>query len=218
MNAPRTPSTARRGRFIAVEGIEGGGKSTHVPFMRAYLEAQGKPVVVTREPGGTPLGEAVRELLLDPEYRTMTSDAELLLLFAARTQHLKTVIGPALESGRWVLCDRFADATYAYQGGGRGLSLTRIAELEDWLQDTPRPDLTFIFDVPPQVGMARVAQRGTRNRFELETLEFYERVRAVYLERAATDISRYRVIDATPPIDDVQASLATLLSQWDVLI
>lgn len=217
MTVPESGRTARRGRFVTVEGIEGAGKSTHVPFIKSYLEAQGKAVIVTREPGGTSLGEAVRGLLLDRNYRAMTNDAELLLLFAARTQHLTTVIRPALEMGDWVLCDRFTDATYAYQGGGRGLSMARIAALEDWLQDMLRPDLTLVFDVPPEVGLGRVAQRGTMNRFELETVKFYERVRSIYLERAAADVSRCRVIDARPPLDKVRADVATVLSRWHAL-
>lgn len=217
MTVPESGRTALRGRFVTVEGIEGAGKSTHVPFIKSYLEAQGKAVIVTREPGGTSLGEAVRGLLLDRNYRAMTNDTELLLLFAARTQHLATVIRPALEMGDWVLCDRFTDATYAYQGGGRGLSMARIAALEDWLQDMLRPDLTLVFDVPPQVGLGRVAQRGTMNRFELETVKFYERVRSIYLERAAADVSRYRVIDARPPLDKVRAEVATILSRWHAL-
>ena len=181
-----------RGRFITVEGIEGAGKSTHLPHIQRLLEGRGHPVVVTREPGGTEVGEAIRTLLLAPREEGMEADTELLLMFAARAEHLGRVIRPALAAGRWVLCDRFTDATFAYQGGGRGVEARRIEVLEEWVQGGLRPDLTLLFDCPPEVGLARIAGRGGPDRIEGEGVAFFRRIRAAYLERAA----RYRVIDA----------------------
>ena len=198
---------ADRGRFITVEGIEGAGKSTQMDAIGRFLDAKGVPVVMTREPGGTPLGEAVRTLLLNPDDRGMSSDAELLLVFAARAEHLHTVIRPALESGDWVLSDRFTDATFAYQGGGRGIAQGRIAALEEWLQGDLRPDLTLLLDVAVETGMARIAARGQADRFERESGAFFQRIRDNYLQRAAAEPHRFRRIDASASVQQVSRSV-----------
>ena len=200
-----------QGKFITVEGIEGVGKTTNIEFIHQQLLAAGRDVVVTREPGGTPLGEAVRGLLLDPEFTGMDSTCELQLMFAARAEHLARVIRPAIEQGQWVLCDRFTDATYAYQGGGRGIDTGVIARLEELVQGSFRPDLTLLLDVPVEVGLARASKRGVLDRFEQEKVEFFERVRAAYLEMARDNAERYRVIDASQPLKQVQQQLAALL-------
>ncbi len=201
-------------RFITLEGGEGAGKSTSLAFIRDYFSARGLPLVVTREPGGTPLAEQVRELLLQKREEAVVPDAELLLVFAARAQHVASVILPALERGEWVLCDRFTDATYAYQGGGRGLSRQRIAELEAMVQGGLRPGLTLLLDLPVAQGMARAGARAEKDRFESEQGEFFERVRRTYRERAAAEPGRFRVIDASQPLAVVQASLRTALDAW----
>lgn len=200
------------GRFLTVEGGEGVGKTTNIAFIQDYLQQQGIDLLVTREPGGTPLGEHIRGLLLDPDNHGMAHDCELLLVFAARAEHLDKVIRPALERGQWVLCDRFTDATYAYQGAGRGLSQQRIAELEQFVQGTLRPDLTLILDVPVEIGLARASERGELDRFEQEQQDFFERVRRCYLQRAAEAPDRYAVIDASRPLADVQEQIAQVLS------
>lgn len=203
------------GRFITLEGGEGVGKSSNLECIRRHLETAGKTVLVTREPGGTPLGEEIRALLLGHRQEDMSVDTELLLLFAARAQHLATVIRPALAEGRWVLCDRFTDATYAYQGGGRGIDPQRIATLEQWVQGELRPDLTLLLDAPVTVGLARVQGRaGEADRFEREESAFFERVRASYLEQARRFPARYRIIDATQPLDAVQADLRRTLDAF----
>ena len=201
-----------KGSFITVEGIEGVGKTTNIDFIHQQLLAAGREVVLTREPGGTPLGEAVRGLLLDPAYTGMDSTCELQLMFAARAEHLAKVVWPALEQGQWVLCDRFTDATYAYQGGGRGIDSGVIAR--SWktlVQGDFRPDLTLLLDVPVEIGLARAGKRGALDRFEQEKVAFFERVRAAYLEMAARSPQRYRVIDASQPLADVQQQLAAIL-------
>ncbi len=206
---------AERGRFITMEGIEGAGKSTQMDVIRDFLDTRGIEVVVTREPGGTPLGESVRRLLLDPANRGMSTDAELLLVFAARAEHLHAVIEPALAAGEWVLSDRFTDATFAYQGGGRGADPARIAVLEQWVQGGLRPDLTLLLDVPVASGMARIAERGEPDRFEREDAAFFERIRDAYLARAAAEPGRFRRIDARSPVDvvsrEVLAAVEALL-------
>ena len=194
---------ADRGRFITVEGIEGAGKSTQMDVIGEFLGSCNIPVVLTREPGGTLLGEAVRELLLDPDNRGMATDAELLLVFAARAEHLHKVIRPALESGDWVLSDRFTDATYAYQGGWRGIAQARIGALEEWVQGSLRPDLTLLLDVPGEAGRARIAKRGQPDRFERENREFFQRIRDNYLQRATAEPRRFRRIDAGAPLEQV---------------
>lgn len=199
------------GLFVTLEGPEGAGKSTNLDYLAQHLREQGADVLVTREPGGTALGERVRGLLLDPCDEPMAADTELLLVFAARAQHLAQVIRPALARGALVLCDRFTDATYAYQGGGRGLPARRIAELEQFVQGDLRPDLTLVFDLPIEVGLARAAARGRLDRFEQESREFFMAVREAYLRRAASDPARYRVIDAAQPLERVQAFLQRLV-------
>lgn len=200
-----------RGRFITLEGSEGGGKSTNLKYVADYLQSRGIDTIVTREPGGTPLAEKIRALLLDREERSMHQDTELMLMFAARAQHVQELILPALNAGKWVISDRFTDATYAYQGGGRGIDNERIAALESWVLGKLRPDLTLILDVPPEIGMQRVESRGVRDRFELEQRAFFERVRNHYLSIAERDGERCRLIDATRPLSEVQAVLRAML-------
>lgn len=202
------------GRFITLEGIEGAGKSTHLAAICAVLKSAGKRVVQTREPGGTALGEKIRELLLDARNTDMAPDTELLLMFAARAQHLAQVIRPALARGDWVLCDRFTDATYAYQGGGRGLNSRRIAALEQWAQGELRPDLTVILDVPVEIGLARASQRGEPDRFEREKAEFFSRVRDAYLERARAAPERYRVVDAGVELESVKVEVERVMGEF----
>ncbi|MFK8329419.1 dTMP kinase [Pseudomonas sp. BJa5] len=199
------------GLFITLEGPEGAGKSTNREYLAAHLRAQGVDVVLTREPGGTPLAEKIRELLLAPSDETMDADTELLLVFAARAQHLAQVIRPALARGAVVLCDRFTDATYAYQGGGRGLSLERIATLEQFVQGELRPDLTLVFDLPVEIGLSRAAARGRLDRFEQEGQAFFEAVRQAYLARAKAAPQRYTLIDASQPLAQVQHTLDAVL-------
>ncbi|MFT0634326.1 dTMP kinase [Pseudomonas sihuiensis] len=199
------------GLFITLEGPEGAGKSTNREYLAELLREQGIDVLLTREPGGTPLAERIRELLLDPSDEPMAADTELLLVFAARAQHLQQVIRPALAKGSVVLCDRFTDATYAYQGGGRGLSIERIAQLEQFVQGELRPDLTLIFDLPVEIGLARAAARGRLDRFEQEGRGFFEAVRQAYLQRAKQAPQRYRVLDAGQTLAQVQADIDALL-------
>lgn len=210
MAEPRRPGPTR-GRFITLEGIEGAGKSSHIDAMRKTIEAAGRSLVVTREPGGTPLAERIRGLLLDPDNAEMDADTELLLVFAARAEHLATVIRPALEQGTWVLCDRFTDATYAYQGGGRGIPAEHIAVLENWAQGDLRPDLTIILDLDPETGLARAADRSDKDRFEREDVEFFVRVRNTYLERARANPNRYRLVDAGQPMANVSEEICRIL-------
>lgn len=203
-------------RFITLEGIEGAGKSSQIAPIAALLRARGCAVLTTREPGGSIIAERIRALLLDPSNSGMDCTAELLLMFAARAEHLAQTIRPALEAGTWVLCDRFTDATYAYQGGGRGIEAARIATLEQLVQGTLRPDLTLVFDLDPELGLARArASKGAADRFERETLAFFAAARAVYLERARAAPERYRIIDASRPLDavsaEVRACIETLL-------
>lgn len=199
------------GLFITLEGPEGAGKSTNREYLAARLREQGIDVLMTREPGGTPLAERIRELLLAPSEEAMAVDTELLLMFAARAQHLAQVIRPALARGAVVLCDRFTDATYAYQGGGRGLPVERIATLESFVQGELRPDLTLVFDLPVQVGLARAAARGRLDRFEQEGQAFFEAVRQAYLQRAGQQPQRYRLLDAAQPLAAVQRAIDALV-------
>lgn len=201
-------------KFITVEGIEGAGKSTNIAFIESYLASRGIDVLVTREPGGTPLSEDIRDLLLQQREEPMDNTTELLLVFAARAQHLKTVILPALERSQWVLCDRFTDATYAYQGAGRGLSMQIIATLENLVQGDLRPDLTVVLDVDADAGLARVGKRGVIDRFEMEQSQFFEAVRRCYLQRAAGNSDRYRVINANLTLAEVHAQLQAILDQY----
>jgi dTMP kinase len=190
-----------RGKLITLEGGEGAGKSTLLAGLQQHLRAQGVDLVQTREPGGTPLGEAVRAIVLDPAHRGMCAESELLLMFASRAQLVRECIEPALAAGQWVLCDRFTDASYAYQGGGRGVPNERIATLEQWAAHGLTPDLTLLLDLPVATGRARAAGRGEADRIEVEGDTFFERVRAAYRARAAAEPLRFRIIDATltPP-------------------
>ncbi|HEY8230308.1 MAG TPA: dTMP kinase [Rhodanobacteraceae bacterium] len=194
------------GRLITLEGGEGAGKSTLLAGLREHFARSGLDVVYTREPGGTPVGEAVRALVLDPAYRGVAAETELLLMFAARAQLVRDVLRPALAAGRWVLCDRFTDASYAYQGGGRGVDMARIAELERIATAGLKPDLTLLLDLPVADGRARASQRGGADRIEVEYDDFFERVRATYHARAQAEPTRFRVIDATLPAADVLAA------------
>lgn len=202
-----------RGRFVTVEGVEGVGKSTNVAFVATTIEAAGHTVRVTREPGGTPLAEAVRQLLLAPGSR-IGPVAELLLVFAARADHLREVIEPALAAGEWVVCDRFTDASYAYQGGGRGLPETTIAALEALVQGPLRPDLTLLLDAPPAVTEDRLRERAPADRFELEEGAFFARVRAAYLDRARREPGRIRVVRTDQSLQAVRRDLADCLAPF----
>ena len=199
------------GRFITIEGTEGVGKTTNIEFIQMLFKQADRELVLTREPGGTPMGEDIRGLLLGHKHEGMSDDAELLLMFAARAEHLHKVIRPALESNKDVLCDRFTDATYAYQGGGRGIASEHIAVLENWVQSELRPDLTLLLDVPVAVGLERAGKRSAPDRFEKEKHEFFERVRAMYLQRAKAEPQRYRIIDASLPLDDVQSQIRSVI-------
>jgi dTMP kinase len=201
------------GLFITVEGIDGAGKTTHLQWLREYFDRRDRAVVATREPGGTSLGEALRGLLLDSRY-PIHPEAEALLMFAARREHLDQVILPALAQGRVVLCDRFTDATFAYQGWGRGVSPARLDMLERWVQGGLQPNLTLFFDVPVRVARERIGSDQARDRFEREQADFFERVRSGYLDRASRDPQRFRVIDATQSIADIQKVLENIVSVY----
>jgi len=198
-----------RGRFITLEGMDGAGKSTHLPWIAERLE-QRAVVCLTREPGGTPLGERLRALLLDPAQHPHP-ETEALLMFAARREHLARVVVPALEAGQWVLCDRFTDATFAYQGWGRGVPLSKLEILECWVQNDLTPDLTLYFDLSPELARARIADTRDLDRFEQEQLVFFERVRAGYLDRARSSPKRIRVIDAAESLEAIRRQLAAIL-------
>ena len=198
-------------KFITLEGGEGVGKTTNLRFIQHYLEQQGITVTVTREPGGTVLAEKIRQLVLDNNSETIAESTELLLMFAARAQHIQHVIAPALARGEWVLCDRFTDATYAYQGGGRGLSIETIAWLERFVQGDLRPDLTLLLDAPIEIGMERAQKRAAFDRFETEKLSFFNRVREMYLQRAAQQPERIKVIQAHQSLDHVQQQILVVL-------
>ncbi|MDB6062121.1 MAG: thymidylate kinase [Verrucomicrobiaceae bacterium] len=204
--------TQARGLFITVEGGEGVGKSTNMAFIAEQIKLAGFDLVITREPGGTALAEQIRDLFLNRRAESVAEMTELLLVFAARAQHIDRIIQPALSAGQWVLCDRFTDATYAYQGGGRGLNRDVIATLEKLVQGELRPDITFLLDAPIDIGSARVAARGAEDRLELEQSEFFEKVRSTYLARVAAEPDRFRVIDAAQPLGDVQSQLRVALT------
>jgi dTMP kinase len=204
----------QRGRLITVEGGEGAGKSSNLSFVQSLLEAAGKPVLFTREPGGTPLGESIRELLLGHQHEGMADETELLLMFAARAEHLHRKILPALAAGTWVLCDRFTDASYAYQGAGRGIAREKIAILERFVQDGLRPDLTLLLDLPVETGLARAGSRSAPDRFETEQREFFDKVRQGYLHIAAEEPERVRVIDASPALEQVQVQIAAVMQDY----
>ena len=198
-----------RGVFLTFEGVDGAGKSTHVQWAVEQLKARGLNVVSTREPGGTPIGEKLRELLLK---EAMGLECETLLMFAARAQHIQKVIRPALEAGHWVVCDRFTDATFAYQGGGRQLGVARIAELEKWVHPDLQPDCTWLFDVPLEVARERLDRTRDKDRFEQEANALFRRTREVYLSRAAQYPERFTVIDSTAPIEEVRLQLTQTLN------
>lgn len=201
------------GLFITFEGPEGAGKSTNLGVFAEALAEQGCKALITREPGGTPVAERIREVLLSNHDEAMHADAELLLMFAARAQHLNALIRPALAEGRVVISDRFTDATYAYQGGGRGIDTQRIGALEQWVQGDLRPDLVLVFDVPVELGMARARARSELDRFEQEQQSFFEQVRNTYLQRAAADPRRYRVIDASGDLRQVREAMQPVIDE-----
>lgn len=205
---------ANAGQFITFEGGEGAGKSTNIALAADFLTAQGIDVMVTREPGGTDVAEAIRHVLLSPDLPAMTSGTELLLMFAARHEHLHQKILPAIAAGQWVLCDRFTDATYAYQGYGRGVDLKRIAQLEQWVQGAIRPDHTLLFDLDVNTGMQRVTLRaGQVDRFEQEHHSFFEKIRQGYLAQAARHPERYHIIDAGQSLETVQSTVTDVLQR-----
>jgi len=198
----------KRGKFITLEGMDGAGKSTHIPFITGLLHSGGRGVVVTREPGGTPLGEQLRELLL---HQNMYPETETLIMFAARCEHIEKVILPSLARGAWVLSDRFTDASFAYQHGGRGVSAEKIRMLETWVQGSLQPDLTLLFDVPVSVSCQRLTGVRDPDRFEQEGSSFFERIRAAYLERAAEFPERFRIIDSNRSLEDIKKELEEII-------
>ena len=200
-----------RGRFITVEGTEGVGKSTNIAFIQTLLDKANIPHIVSREPGGTPLAEEIRNVLVVPRDESMSELTELLLVFAARAQHLKSLIEPALAKGVWVLCDRFTDATFAYQGGGRGLSEAAIEQLQELVQGSLRPDCTLLLDAPVGIGMARAGARGALDRFEQEKQVFFDKVRSAYLQRVEREPARFAVVDASAELNTVQSEIALAL-------
>ena len=203
----------KEGQFITLEGGEGVGKSTNLTFIKQLLEEAGITVVTTREPGGTAFAENIRQILLDNREESVSDNAELLMMFAARAQHIQQVIQPALTQGYWVLCDRFTDATYAYQGGGRGMDISMIEWLEDRVQGSLRPDLTLLLDAPIEVGMDRASKRGKLDRFESEKMAFFERVRTAYLARAEQNPQIIKIINAALSLEKVQDNIALSIRQ-----
>jgi dTMP kinase len=199
-----------RGKFITLEGMDGAGKSTHIPTIIAGLQAKGLEVVSTREPGGTPLGEALRELLL---HQAMHAETETLLMFAARREHIAQVIEPALARGAYVVSDRFSDASFAYQSGGRGVAATKIEQLESWVHPNLQPDLTILFDVPVEVSVARLASARSPDKFERQDAAFFNRIRNAYLQRAAAAPQRFRIIDGNQSLDSVGKSVTQIIAE-----
>jgi dTMP kinase len=200
--------------FISLEGVEGAGKSTMMDFVATLFTKAGREVIQTREPGGTKTGEQIRNILLDSNNIGLTSNTELLLMFSARMQHIEEVIKPALASGKVVICDRFTDASYAYQGGGRGLDQSRIQTLEDWVQEGLKPELTLLFDLDVETGLRRAGKRSEADRFEQEETDFFERIRSCYLERAENEPERFRIVDSAQEFDNVKAQLQELLQDY----
>jgi len=201
-------------KFITLEGSEGVGKTTNLEHIQKLLTEKNIDFIVTREPGGTELGEQLRELLLGHKHDGMADETELLMMFAARAEHLDKVIKPALNKGQWVLCDRFTDATYAYQGGGRGIALERISILEDYVQGDLRPDLTLLLDAPIEVGRERAGKRSAPDRFEKEQVDFFNKVRDMYLHRAKQDPERMKIVNAAAELDDVKQQITTYLDAF----
>ncbi|EEO27494.1 dTMP kinase [Oxalobacter paraformigenes] len=210
MNPSRHPPYP--GRFITFEGIDGAGKSTHIDYVTGLLKAKNRQVVLTREPGGTGLGEKLREILLHDK---MTPETEALLMFAARREHLADIIEPALRRGEWVLSDRFTDASFAYQGGGRGLAREKLRQLETWVHPHLQPDLTFLFDVSPDIAQTRLEAARSPDKFEREKADFFNRVRGEYLRRAKEFPERFRIIDSSRPIAAIRETLKTLIGKLD---
>ncbi len=204
----------QQGVFITLEGVEGAGKSTLMAYAAEYFSEKGREVIQTREPGGTKTGEQIRAILLDSDNETLTDNTELLLMFAARMQHIDEVIKPALSSGKIVICDRFTDATYAYQGAGRGLDTTRIEALEKWVQQGLKPDITLLFDLDIETGLRRANQRSDADRFEQEEISFFERIRSCYLKRAKEEPKRFRIIDASQSFENVKLQIQTILEEY----
>ena len=204
----------KKGLFITLEGIEGAGKSTAVDFIEDFLTKEGHDVIKTREPGGTVIGEQIRDILLKNENYTLTYDTELLLVFSARAQHIQEVILPALSSGKIILCDRFTDASYAYQGGGRGIDASRINLLEKWVQGDLRPNLTLLFDLDVSIGMQRTKKRSDADRFEREEINFFEKIRNTYLERAKNEPQRFRIINSASSLESVKEQIITILKDF----
>lgn len=204
----------QRGCFITVEGTEGVGKSTNIEFLCSLLKDKDIEIVLTREPGGTPMAEELRNMLLQPREESVSEDAELLLMFAARAQHLENVIKPALERGAWVISDRFTDATFAYQGGGRGIDESHISLLESLVQKGLQPDMTLLLDLDVEIGLKRASARSAPDRFEQEKVAFFEKVRAAYLSRAANDPLRFAVIDASVSLDAVQRQINQAVNRF----
>ena len=204
----------KKGLFITLEGIEGAGKSTVVDFIEDFLTKEGHDVIKTREPGGTVIGEQIREILLKNENYTLTYDTELLLVFSARAQHIQEVILPALSLGKIILCDRFTDASYAYQGGGRGIDASRINLLEKWVQGDLRPNLTLLFDLDVSIGMQRTKKRSGTDRFEREEINFFEKIRNTYLERAKNEPQRFRIINSASSLENVKEQIVTILKDF----
>ena len=200
-----------KGKFITIDGVEGAGKSTQIDLICSYLHRKGIEVVRTREPGGTEVGEKIRSVLLDVENQEMHSDTELLLMFSSRNELIQNKIIPALNDGHWVVSDRFTDASFAYQGGGRMLNLDRIAELEDWVLGDFKPDLTLFLDVSVEVGMARIEARAAKDRIELEEREFFERVRSVFIHRSEAFPERIKLLDASGAVDDIHSKIRALI-------
>ncbi len=201
----------QRGKFITIDGVEGAGKSTQIDFICDYLAKKNINVILTREPGGTELGEKIRTLLLSTDIQSMHDDTELLLIFSARNEHIRTKIMPTLEKGDWVLSDRFTDASYAYQGGGRGLSVERITQLEKWVLQDFTPDVTLLLDVPVALGMSRVEFRDCKDRIELETNDFFNRVRDGYIERSKQFPERIKLVDASKTLKQTTQQIKTIL-------
>ncbi len=200
-----------QGKFITIEGSEGAGKSTNMCFVQDFLSSKNIEFISTREPGGTEISEKIRDLLLDKSNSSLCDDAELLLMFAARAQHLNELIKPTLAAGKWVISDRFTDASYAYQGGGRGLSWEKITQLEQWVQGSLRPDATILLDIPVDIGMQRVRERGEADRFEQEQLSFFNRIRDAYLRLAKENPKRFHIVDTQPAIEDVHKQMRTVM-------
>jgi dTMP kinase len=204
----------KKGLFLTLEGSEGVGKTSNLEYIKSLLDKAGIECIVTREPGGTALGEALRDMLLGEDFKGMSDDTELMLMFAARAEHVAQVIRPALQQGQWVLCDRFTDATYAYQGGGRQLDMARIEGLEQWVLGELRPDLTLLLDAPVEIGRQRAGKRSTPDRFEQERDGFFNRVRQTYLDRAKAEPQRIHVIDASGDLASVQGQIDRVLGKY----